>query len=661
MFGFIRSLTRAEVFLREVIMTLNSPKVTAPICAAVALIVPLSIVSHSFAQSTLELQQPRGNPTQEPQQTDEEKKAAEELEKKALALVDDLVSEAMSLKLSENRVYLLTGAAEALWKRNEARARELIREAMNQVLAHLREVRENEPVVDPRYGRRTDDGYLRGTVLNFLAARDAKMALEFLQTLRSLRPAERKNPNEEHQERELEMNLASQIAGNDPQLALQIAEEYLNGKLDYRLLNIWSNLESKDPKAALSLTDKMISQLKSRDLLSENESINFLVNLLSYLKQRSDAAARAQNNQNASNSVQINSSDTRQAYRDALDIMAATALKLMSNTMLDYETSNRARQLLSNIQGYLPDIEKLLPSRIGPLRAKVAQFDKVRYTNPHERFYAEYGRDLHKKPVQEMLALAAKAPPEVRQNVYHQAAQKAMGEGDVETARQIIKENIPDKWQAESMLYELDRRTAERAIQEGKYEDARRSLAKMATDDQRASALAGWAMAATNRGDHKVAAEMLRESRALIGLRMQRNDQLETQIIIANAAVNTDSDASFEITEAAIERINRLVAANQEMQTFGGMEEGEIRIIHGAPWGGHSGSIVPLCAALARKDFERASDLLKRWQSAEIRLMVSLTMAQTILTGQGAGYRGPRRLTPVIRSSSIGLRPLHRQ
>ncbi|MGH9768726.1 MAG: hypothetical protein ACREAB_14950, partial [Blastocatellia bacterium] len=287
---------------------------------------------------------------------------------------------------------------------------------------------------------------------------------------------------------------------------------------------------------------------------------------------------------------------------------------------------------------YLPDIEKLLPSRIAAVRAKVAQFDKAKYGNPYEKFYAEHGRDLHNKPLPELLALAAKAPREVRHNIYQQAAYKAIEQGDEETARKIIKENIPDQWQANNLLSDIERRGADRSVNEGKFADARRSLARMRTDEQRASALAGWAMTAMNKGDEKSAREMLQEARDLIGSRMQRNDQLEAQMAVANAAVALDPGAGFEIAEAAIERLNRLAAANMEMQTFSGMEEGEMRIMHGGVWGGYSGSIIQLMAALAWKDFDRGANLLKLWQSNEVRLMMSLSLAQSILSGQGVGY-----------------------
>ncbi len=627
-------------------MTLNSRKVYSAAYTAISLIIVLSLVSNPLAQTRFaRLLYLRQSAPQAPEQTEEEKKAAKELEKRALAFVDELATEAMSLKLVENRIYILVGAADALWKYDEERARALAREAMNQVVESAREAsdkaaREDGQYFDPRYVRQRDDSYARGAVLNLLAKRDAKMALEILQALRSLRPAERRNPMEDYQDREMELHLAAQIVESDPQTALQIAEGYLDGKLNHQILNIWNALQNKNPNAASNLTDRIISYLKSQDVLSDYEALNLALNVSISLKGRIAGVANAQKNQTGSSATQINLDGMQRAYRDALEILVAAAIKITNDNLLNPQEADMARNLLAQIPSYLQDIEKLLPSRIAAVRARIAQFDKARYRNPHEKFYAEYGNDLGKKPVREMLDVAAKAPQEVREGVYQQAFHKAMQEGDFETARRIVKENISNKWQANEMVSQIERSDAERAISDGKYSEARRSLARMRTDEQRASGIAGWALAALNKGDRKLAREMLQEARALIGSRMQRNDQLEAQIAIANASVNLDPDASFEIAEAAIERLNRLVAANVEMQTFNGMDEGEMRIINGGVWDGHSGNIVQLLATLARRDFDRAVNLLKRWQSNEIRLMLSLSLAQNILSGHGVGYGG---------------------
>src|SRR5262245_34206933 len=68
-------------------------------------------------------------PAQSQSQTEEK-----ELEKKALTLLEELVGEATSLKLVENRIYALTAAADLFWKRNEDRARALLGEAVNQFM-----------------------------------------------------------------------------------------------------------------------------------------------------------------------------------------------------------------------------------------------------------------------------------------------------------------------------------------------------------------------------------------------------------------------------------------------------------------------------------------------------------------------------------------------
>src|SRR5688572_14273386 len=59
-------------------------------------------------------------------QTDEQKqKETEALEKKASALLEQIVGEVQLLKLPENRIRVQIAAGDLLWKRNEARARSL--------------------------------------------------------------------------------------------------------------------------------------------------------------------------------------------------------------------------------------------------------------------------------------------------------------------------------------------------------------------------------------------------------------------------------------------------------------------------------------------------------------------------------------------------------
>src|ERR1044072_9423451 len=55
----------------------------------------------------------------------------QELEKKTLALLNDISSAAYGLKLPENRLFIISNAADLLWTFDEKRARTLYWEALN--------------------------------------------------------------------------------------------------------------------------------------------------------------------------------------------------------------------------------------------------------------------------------------------------------------------------------------------------------------------------------------------------------------------------------------------------------------------------------------------------------------------------------------------------
>ncbi len=175
----------------------------------------LSLVSSPLAQMPRSLLGIHQTTAQEPQGTEEEKKAAEELEKKAMALIDELVAEAMSLRLAENRVYFLTELSDGLWARDEGRARDLVRQAMDQVVAYMREMKKSTEADWERFDTRSH----HHMVSYLLAKRDAKLTLAFLQQTRPWWPKER-----QRQKKYLGLSLASQIAERYPLTALRIAE-----------------------------------------------------------------------------------------------------------------------------------------------------------------------------------------------------------------------------------------------------------------------------------------------------------------------------------------------------------------------------------------------------------------------------------------------------
>ena len=53
--------------------------------------------------------------------------------------------------------------------------------------------------------------------------------------------------------------------------------------------------------------------------------------------------------------------EAREMFRDLLELMVSTALKVTTDQLLDFQEQGRARDSLTQVQMFLPDIEKHLP------------------------------------------------------------------------------------------------------------------------------------------------------------------------------------------------------------------------------------------------------------------------------------------------------------
>ncbi|HVF27463.1 MAG TPA: hypothetical protein VM943_04420, partial [Pyrinomonadaceae bacterium] len=145
-------------------------------------------------------------------------KARKELMNSAFALLEEVSSEASSLKLAENRIRVQMTVADLLWSHDEARAREMFKAVQENLAAIIAEIDPGDPQV---YNTTNIVSQFRNEVLHKLAGRDAKLALEFLRATRQPQlfhhGGDYKQPD---QEAAMELNLAGQIAAQDPKAAL---------------------------------------------------------------------------------------------------------------------------------------------------------------------------------------------------------------------------------------------------------------------------------------------------------------------------------------------------------------------------------------------------------------------------------------------------------
>jgi hypothetical protein len=572
------------------------------------------------------------------QDAEEEKKADEELVKKALTLLDELITESASLTGEENRNLALEIGIELLWKHDEKRARILVYQVMNQIIAqNAAYVQELEQRTGARSGQPRNPSSVRQQLINFLAGRDSKLALEFLRMTKMPLPENRRHPGWNYQDQYLEGQLAARVAQNDPQIALELAEESLKNGLNYQTLEILNSLRAKQPQLATKLSGEIISKLKSVDMLSSYDNLNIAFNLLANLRmsvspppsQSSSSAAQAAFAPRDFGQA-APSAEAQQHFRDLLGTITDVALKVSTSSLLNQQGADITRNLFNQLQNYLPEVDKQFPSRSATLRAKVTQYSQALNTNPHQK----YLESIQGKSPQEIVEVASTAPQGVSESLYHEAFNRAMQKGDRETARKIARENISNPWQGSQMLANMDRQEAERLIQEGKFDEARSAVMQLGSDEDKVTTLARWAEAAIEKKDEKNARLLLDEARAIIGDQMQTRGQLEAQMTIANGYLNFDLDQSCAIAEAAIDRLNKFIASALEYSSFMRARADDPDQSAGMISFTYTGGVGRHTMLLARKDFDRAVGLLRKWQMNEVRIMMGMTMLRGVLGDQ---------------------------
>ena len=78
-------------------------------------------------------------------------------------------------------------------------------------------------------------------------------------------------------------------------------------------------------------------------------------------------------------------------------------------------------------------------------------------SDPTQRHWEVMNELVQKGSVDELLAAAAQAPQEMRQNYYQNAAMQATAKGDDDRAQRIVRENISDSGQRQVILQAVDR------------------------------------------------------------------------------------------------------------------------------------------------------------------------------------------------------------
>ncbi len=583
--------------------------------------------------STTAQAQPQRVP-QSPKLTDEQK----QLQEKALAMLDELISDAQTLRLPENRIRVFATAADLLWSHDENRARTLFADA-TKLLTQLMKQPDDSPEALPENVRWQVSNW-RQEIVQMMARRDAQLALDFLA---ATRPPLNSASNAE-QETQIEMMLAQQISQRDPKRALAIAKEKLASTKNYSAVaSVIYNLREKDFALAQDLVDSILSKLRAEGQLDYN-SAQFAISLLVY-------APQFNNNGEAQAKYLISAAVARELIEKAL----ATAQTEIAKTKGQMETQERynAIGLISSLKSSMSFIEKYTPASLPLFKRLLPEADKAK--DIHQKRWDDLNELASKGSPEALIQAAAKAPPEMQYSYVQRASQLARDKGDVERARQIIKENLSDPNQQRQAMREFDQQVMWQRINEGKYDEARQFMAGMRYDWERVNALMQMAMNAQNGGKKEIAAALLEEALALIGSEIESSQMFSSQLQIAGAFSPLNPARSFDVLESTLDQFNELLTAAAVTESFqqqGSFRQKEMVLNTGGVASQYLPQYGQHLAGLARTDLARVQTDINRFARPEARIAVRMYVLQQVLQING-------QINVIRGFSRGGIRSLH--
>ena len=629
------------------------------------IILTLSLALCCFSALPL-IAQEQQQAAEQPSAEELEKQKAER-EKNAYRLLDQVIDEAQSLRLVENRARIQINAADMLWDQNQGRARSLFASAAEGIaeLGRTQSTnnnRRNQGVVDSNgvvfqgYGPPNMRMYqLRQELVLTAARHDAPLAYQLLATTKP--PATTQPTTDARGPRpqltsddNLEQQLLGRIASLDPKLAAQNAEQMMDkGQFPMTIPEVIDQLYKQDSDAAEKLADRTVKKIQASNILARPEAGNLVQALL----RAGPRPAGEKNSSTADAPAQRWAPVLGQAaYVDLLSTVVEAALKATPATQNNQRGSgpvnvrrsgagpntapqqltdaqieqNNARRLLAGLQQTLPMIDQYLPSKAALVRQKMSESGLSNNSG------VSLAQTLQGNPTADALVqVAATAPQQMQPRLYQQAAYKALEEGDTERARQIANDHLQNNAR-DTVMQRIDFREAAKKADGARFEDIRQSVARLQRDSEKIDLLIQVAGDA-QKNNPKLANQLLDEAKQIVNKRATSYEHFEQQLKVAHAFASVDAARSFEVLEPGISQLNELLQAASVLSGFeiNMFRDGEMALQGGNGLTAALNRYGQELAELAKNDFERSETLTGRFQFTEPRIMTRLAIVQGLL------------------------------
>ena len=558
-------------------------------------------------------------------QKDKETEQRQELEKKTLALLNEIASAGWSLKLPENRIFVMVNAADLLWPVDEKRARNLYWDALNSINSISPAVRSS---TNENLSRSDRDKIFQAYFLNYslrqqllrrIARRDSQLALDMLRATRQVPPRQFVPGFLLPDDRDLEQEIAGAVAAHDPAQALQVARQSLAKGLTLELLNLLYKLNQKDSEKASQFAGDIITKLQTTNIATDLPASIIAIQLLE--SSRTPDANRPAKLVSVASMKVLNLSDEQR--RDLVELLTDAALSVSANSNLLFEISE-----------LMPETDRFFPERRAPLERKLATFNET--LSKEQRDQNLQNTLIRRGVPEDIIRNAVTADDNTRLMLYNQAAISAVFRGQTDSFRDFVNKEVSASGERTKILDFLDAEEISATAGRKQLDNLRNLLPKIRRKEERARAMAELALLLKEKGEDEEASTLLDEAATMIKTDLKDDKQTQALLTLLCAYAIVDPAKAFALAERTVDQANSqislLMLLDRVVKT-GAVKKSEIIL--------DQAGILPLdfllfkygkgVAALAKADFNRTKALADRFDRNELRLMAQLFIVQGLL------------------------------
>ena len=543
---------------------------------------------------------------------------------RGIGLIKDIEESVGQIKSPYNRIKMQLAAGNMLWETDEKLATKFFSDAMISFKEFLASI-EPDDLYFQSYSVMSQ---LRYEMTKTIALRDPSAALNFLHSTQTTDRAS--NPREQSlQESAVELSIAEQIARKDPVQALKLARQSLKKGLSPNLVNTLMQLRQQNPEMAVEFAREIASKLGDEKLLKNTEAAGLATALVGIYRRWTASDGNVQGTLGeATSTIRLLPDDQ---YQELVQKMVTEALSYSLPERVYSHTPERdaAWNLLNGLLLLGSTIDTIVPGGEAAVRKKVEELNGS--TNPTVQFDQQVQNTIASGSVDASLAVIDKAPPESRDQYYQQLANQLANTGDIERAKQLINDRIPNAYQRRQFLNGIEQQKVYQATNKGKVEEALQVLNTFRNPRERAQYLVQVVNQIGQGQKRATALKILEQARSMLSPSPQAPDQEQMAALfeLARAYSRYDSKRAFEILDPLIDQFNELSAAARALDGFGydAFEDGELSFQNGGSIGSIARNLSNVLATLALINFDQAKAASDRIRLPEVRLKAYLDIA----------------------------------